>query len=178
MHFLLKQDITKSALEQEKDSGNSTTRKYEGTVEVEFEKLVMPTKDYMVRPLNEEHIYNLEIKLLAAGNGILSSMITVMRQAEDKFMVIDGNHRFQAMANIKKSKHPDWFKTVTAVVYVDMTPGHAVTLGVGLNLDTQTSLCMTDYEIVESIRKIFKENASMDETEVNKLFRATTVGSN
>ena len=150
--------------------------KFIETREIAFNLLVHPNKDFKIRDIHPKHVDNLVLLLLAANENRLSSLLTVC-DTNGTYEVIDGNHRLAAMTKIRNFHNPQWFKSVNAIIYKDLTQREAISIACGRNAELKKSLNMTDYEIVENMRKLFKGVLSHAERleQCYEIFRATCV---
>ena len=87
----------------------------------------------------------------------LTSQLTVMKKA-GKYVVIDGNHRFNA---VKKIRIHDLtkFQDLPCRIYNQMTISQAMGVAFSMNKDIEDVLRMSDYDKVKTIRKVMAQDA-------------------
>ena len=147
------------------DENTNDDDKYLDTVPIEFDKIIKPRQLYQVRPVCQSHVDEIKKALLAEGSGKLKSMLTVMLLDDDRYELIDGNHRHAAMLDIRRHVHPHWFQKVMAVIYTKMNVAEAISVGYLTNTDSSKGLRMTDYDTVQSIKRILPQVAGHHDTD-------------
>jgi len=97
-----------------------------------------------------------------AGATTFKSLLTVMQIAsnKDKFVIIDGNHRFAA---VKKLPADQTFETLPCIVHRCMREQEALALAFQCNKQAEDVMKMTDYEITKLVRNIIGEGDSFEE---------------
>lgn len=159
--------------------------------DIDIHKLKKPEGDwlkYRVRPINERRVSELKSKM--TSDTFLNSQITVVKEVTedvDVFVILDGNHRFHAMTEIRQSLQESNdspvdlpFKTVGCRVVQNMPVMDCVALATSRNLIEGDRLQMTDYEVTAVIRNVIDGDPTVtDPTElyekIYKLFKCSDV---
>lgn len=147
------------------DDEKKIARRFVGLRDVPFENLQEPLGTFQVRPINETRVQELVKDFLDKRQSYLSSNLTVMEivapsgddDSTSEFMIIDGGHRYRAMKEIRES-NMDVFKVVPCLVYRELTTSQVLSTGYRRNTEAASVYKMTDFDTVEVVRKIMKEN--------------------
>ena len=133
-----------------------------GVFLIPMEQLRDPTEDYRVRPVSMKAVTSLSKAMASREESIFLSTFIVMvvktqnadvtltqdNVKDHHFMVIDGNHRLEAMRliNLKNGVH--------CYVYNDITPLQAVGLGYRRNTQDENVNRMSELERCAIIRRL------------------------
>ena len=130
---------------------------FAGNQEIAFEKLLPPDGDhicYRARTTTSHRVDHLTTSLAAESNGHLSSIITVVQVEDgDAYVVLDGNHRYEAMQRLWLEQ-PSWFASVLCRVYKNLQVYQALALCYTTNSQSESIHPMTDYTKVTIARKV------------------------
>lgn len=138
--------------------------KFLGLRSLRFEDLIAPEPIFRVRAINAERRSHLRDSLLRRGTMALSSQLTAMCHGP-KYMIIDGNHRYHAMKDIReKEGRQNAFSSISVRVYDALPQMQALSLGFMRNSESEDVMHMTDYDIVMTAKRIFS-NLSIQEDE-------------
>lgn len=97
-----------------------------------------------------------ELTRLLTGNGSteLPSLLTVMNVSRDRYVVLDGNHRYGAMQQLRLLNQT-WFTFVLCTVYKGLSKRQALALSFHRNSEAENILQMSDFNKVSIIRRYF-----------------------
>lgn len=153
---------TQSGEENNSDICEYLEKHFMGVRQIQLNKLMEPESDYRVRSVNSERVETLYQTLLESGTKALRSQLTVMQKGDD-YTIIDGNHRYRAMLKVRKEElKEDYFSTVSCRVYEAIEPHYVLGLGYSSNSISGDVLKMSDFEVVECLRKIFSSGESKE----------------
>lgn len=120
---------------------------------------------FRVRPVNPRRVKQLANKLSNCKE--LLSELTVL-DLNGQMVILDGNHRYQAMKVIRAARGEDFFPVVSCVVYEEGAIAEALAIGYNKNIEGEDLLKMSDWDKVSVIKRLLHQTPS----DINAVFKA------
>ena len=164
-------DITSK--KEEKTEQEKLLSFFLGMQDVDFESLVPPDGDflpYRLRRVDDERAT--ELAEAICTDRLLKSHLTVVRKLNDQaqyvYIILDGNHRYAAMVQIRSRSDQTRFPKVSCRVYngEHVTKEQCLAVAFTSNKDAENVKQMTEYERVSVIRKLRTPGDNLTKTQI------------
>lgn len=173
----LREGFSVSSQEENQQAPTGATCTRLGIQKIPFGRIKTPNGQYeqfRLRNVTESRVVELSATLKARASPILTSLLTVMKDS-DNFILLDGNHRYEAMLRLRKNNRA-LYETIECQVFDFMSPQEAIGIAFASNTDSEDALKMTDQERVLAIRRVATQTLEEDKNrEIYKLFGVSDV---
>lgn len=160
-----KKDMMETQSDEDSDPGAEERKEMVkcliGLQQIAFTQLREPRENCRVREINPLRVAQLAMAMKEKRQTSLSSNLTVMMVGPDA-VIIDGNHRYQAMKNIRETVNERAFDTIPCLVYKEMTSQQVLATGYSRNSEAAAVYRMTDFDTIELLRKMLAVYAKGD----------------
>ena len=136
-------------------------------------------KEIKIRDVDTQIVNQLHKQLISTKSKELKSLITVQKlETEDShpiYQVVDGNHRLEAMQQIRKTDL-SYFAEVKCLVYNNLTARQAWILAYDCNAIASSVNKMTIQDKVKLVRKLSMTSSSKNDTQFyNEVYSALNI---
>ena len=154
-------------------SNNNITDCYIGIQSISMEHLKQPDgifKEYRVRDTNEQRVR--ELANLLQGNNA-APILVVLKKSAETYIILDGNHRFNAIVQLNKEGHIG-FHYLQCQVYEGLTVHQSLSLGFSENRKSENNLRMDDFDKVHVIRRVLT-SISKSEDNLEHIYKMLSI---